>query len=322
MTRSANPASTEAGRRGDTAPSGEGTRALPVLVGGCLLVGASSTFIKLSGATAPTAAFVRCALAAVLLAPVALGEWRRYGLPHRRGLGLAAASGVLLAADYLMWTQSVLDTGAAVATVLIGVQVVVFPVLALLLLDMPIARRFWLTLPVMLLGLVLTSGLLGADPGAPAPLRGAVLGVLAGGCYAGYLLTNRQAAVLDPRQIVTPVAVGTTAAALVIAAVSGLASRTPAGGALTIDLGAVDAGGWVWLVALAIGGQVLSFVAISYGSARLAPSRAGAVMLLQPVAAIALGTLALGERPDAAQVLGMALTVIGVGLATIGRRRR
>lgn len=68
--------------------------------------------------------------------------------------------------------------------------------------------------------------------------------------------------------------------------------------------------------------RVLAFVLIGYGSVRLPVGRAAAVMLLQPVAAVVLGTMVLGERPDVTQYAGMVITVVAVAMATLQVRRR
>lgn len=287
--------------------------ALPTLLLGCLLVGASSTFIKLSGTSADTAAFFRCALALLVFVPISLLEWRRYGRPQPRMVLFGLASGVLLGADYLMWTQSILDAGAAVATVLIGIQVLVFPMLVRIFLGERIQRRFLVALPVMSIGLGLTGGILNVDPHAPHPVRGAVLGIAAGICYAGYLFAIRPASRPDRRMIVTPVGFGTASAAAVIGIVGGVGHG--------IDL-RLDAHAWFWLIMVAVCGQALSFVMIGYGSVRLAAGRAAAAMLLQPLAAIVLGTLVLNEHPAPSQYVGMVVTVAAVAMATVSRRRR
>lgn len=315
MQQSADAEPSTAPRSGATGTAGgeQVSGALPALVAGCLLVGASSTFIKLSGASADTAAFLRCALALIVFIPVSLWEWRKHDRPPARMIGLGLAAGLFLGWDYTMWTQSILDSGAGVATVLIGIQVVAFPLLARLVLGERVHRRFLIALPVMIIGLGLTGGLAGADPHAPHPIRGAVLGVSAGIAYAGYLFLNRQGAAHDRRLIVTPVGFGALSAAAVIGAV-GLVRGD-------IDLDLVPHA-WFWLAALALGGQVLSFVLIGYATLRLPSGRAAAVLLLQPTAAVVLGTLVLGERPDITQYAGMVITVAAVAAATLQLRRR
>ncbi|WP_052460759.1 DMT family transporter [Microbacterium gorillae] len=288
------------------------TIALWVLVAGCLLAGTSSTFIRLSGANAVTAAFLRCALALLAFAPFIVMEWRRYGPPKRRMVVLSLIAGVLLAADYLMYTQSVLDVGAGVATVLIGVQVVALPILTFLFVRERVARRFLIALPVMVAGLALTGGLgsaAGSDSGHQ--VRGAILGVLAGICYAGFLFFNRPAGAIDPRMLFLPTALATASSAVVLGAV-GLGSRT-----FDFDIGV---SGWFWLSLVAILGQALTFVLIAYGLVRLDAGRAAPIMLLQPISAVLVGALVLAERPSLLQLLGIVLTVGAVALATVGPR--
>lgn len=300
---------------GTPSPAPEPSYATAALILGCLFVGSSSALIKLSGATAGTAAFLRCALALVVFAPLLAVEWRRFGLPPRRMLVLSAGGGVFLGADYLMWTQSIVDIGAGIATVLIGVQVVVFPFLAWLFQKEPVPTRFLVVLPLMFVGLALTGGVVDADAAAANPVRGALLGVAAGVCYAAFLFLNRPASALDRRMLFTPVGTTTCVAALGIGAVAGLGDV--AGG---IDL-ALSARAWVLLAMVAVLGQAVSFVLIGYGLVRLPAGRAAAVMLLQPLGAVALGMVALHERPTPAQWAGIVITVVAVALATVTRRR-
>lgn len=290
--------------------------AMVALVLGCLFVGSSSALIKLSGASAGTAAFLRCAIAMVVFAPVLAIEWRRFGRPPGRMLTLSAGGGVLLGADYLMWTQSIVDIGAGIATVLIGVQVVVFPLLAWVFQDERVTRRFLILLPLMFVGLALTGGVIDADAAAPHPVRGALLGVAAGVCYAAFLFLTRPASALDRRMIFTPVGTTTLVAALGIGVVAGLGGA--AGG---IDL-ALSAKAWALLATVAVLGQAVSFVLIGYGLVRIPAGRAAAVMLLQPLGAVALGVVLVHERPTVTQWAGIVLTVVAVGLVTVTRRRR
>ena len=143
-------------------------------------LGSAALLLILAQATPSTAAFLRCALAIIALAPFAVAEVSRRGLPGRRTVGVAAAAGAFLGLDYIMWAQSVYDAGVGVSTVLISVQVVVFPALVWLLHRQHPGRLFLWCMPVMLVGMLLTGGAFGVDPGAAAPLRGAILGVLSG----------------------------------------------------------------------------------------------------------------------------------------------
>jgi drug/metabolite transporter (DMT)-like permease len=275
------------------------------MICGCILVGSASTFIKLAGTSAATAAFYRCLLALIPLAVLFCLELRRHGRMSWPAVVWSLLSGAFLACDYLMWTQSVLDVGAAVATVLIGSQVLVFPLLARVLDGAVLRRRFALVLPVMLAGLLLTGGLGSRETTMPHPVRGTVLSVLAGCLYAGYLYCNRRAGTLEPRRAFGPVALGSASAAVVIG-VFGLGT-----GSIVVHL---SASAWSWLAVLAVGGQFLPFVLIGFATVRLPADLGATILLLQPLSAVVLGSLVLGERLSWLQLVGIGVTVACVAV--------
>ena len=286
------------------------------VLGGAACLSGSAVLVKLSGVEATTSAFLRCALALVALVPMAAVELRRRGRVGATSLAWAAAAGVCLGVDYLLWTRSIGDVGAAVATVLVSVQVIVLPVLARLCDGTRIPRRFLLVSPVMVAATGMVGGVFGgalggggAAGGGAHPVRGALLGVGAGVAYAGYLYLNRRCGERDPEHASTPVCVATAVAALVCGAV-GLAG---VGGAhLTLSLPAVA---WAEMAALALLGQVAAYVLIGRGSRGVAPSTAGTLLLLQPALAVVLGLLVPREHPGAVALAGCAVMVAAVRLA-------
>ena len=176
------------GRTGQ--PSGQGGPALMV-VAGAACTSSSGMFIKLSEVGAGTAAFMRCALALAVLLPMAVAEYRRIGRRPLRLLALDVSAGVLLGLDYVCWVESIHDLGASIATLLLNVQLLVFPLLARVLTGVRLARHFWLTAPVLLLGLALAGGAIGeAEPGSD-PASGVLYGTIAGVGFAGYLFLIR-----------------------------------------------------------------------------------------------------------------------------------
>lgn len=260
-------------------------------------------FVKLAGIGAGTAAFLRCALALVALVPLLMHEVRRKGWLSRPLQGYAVVSGVFLGADYVMWTMSILDVGAAVATVLINVQVIAFPLLARLFGKTAISRRFLFTLPVMLAGIALASGALRHGSESGHPIRGALLGVAAGVAYAAYLYLNRASGERSPRHVVTPICISTGAAAVT----AGVFSLFTTGLTLSISPAA-----WGWLIALALLGQVAAWLLISTGAPRLAPNTTAALLLLQPVMAIGFGLVILRETPTGSQLVGCVIVIAAV----------
>lgn len=307
-------ASTTSAVGADT-PAGGSARLTGTL---CVLAGAlgismSSMFIKLAGADPASSALLRCAIALVVLAPLAGYELRRRGRLEARLVWSGLAAGVYLGADFMMWTSSIFDLGAAIATVLVNVQVIAFPMLARLLRGTPIPRRFMAACPVMLAGVLLAGGALGGHPGAAHPVRGTVLGVLAGLAYAAFLYLNRLSGERSPRHSVTPIALATVGAG----GIAGLVGPFTTG----IELAQPPAA-WGWLVVLALVCQVLSWTLVGIGSPRLAPNATGALLLLAPVLAVGFGLVILGEEPTAVQLVGCVVVVAAVWVASRGRGPR
>ncbi len=276
------------------------------VIAGAAFISASAIFVGLSGVSAATAAFFRCALAVPLLVPLVRWERRRAG-PGRGGAAHVAA-GLLLGADLVLWGAAIEGVGAGIATVLVNVQVVVVPLLALAAFRERPSRAFAAALPVMLAGVALAAGLADQGPRAADPVRGALYGVGAGVAYGGYLFLTRVAGRHEPHRA-RPVLLATLGA-----------------GAASVAVGApwhgVDlAPGWAafgWLAALAVTGQVCGWLLINAGLPRLRAEVGGALLLLQPVLAVLLGAAVLAERPAPAQLAGCALVVAAVRLA--GRR--
>lgn len=296
-------------------------KALPVLgiILAAVLLGSAGLFVILAEATAPTAAFLRCWLAVIVLAPLAVLELRRHGRFPPKAILIAAVSGAALGIDYVLWAQSVLDAGLGVSTVLISVQVIVFPALVWAFGG---SRPGWLFIwcvPIMIIGMLLTGGVFGADETAANPTRGAIFGVLSGVLYGVYIFGIHHSRKVAGDFVVAPVQVGTIAAG-VMTAVAGLTL-----GGLDFDLGWA---GWGWMIALAVCGQALSWVLLSISSPLVPVPMTAALMLLQPLSAVVLGSLIAGERLQAGQWIGAVLValivwVVGGGPeALTGRRRR
>ncbi|WP_420096535.1 EamA family transporter, partial [Brevibacterium sediminis] len=118
--------------------------------------------------------------------------------------------------------------------------------------------------------------------------------------------------------VVAPVQVGTIAAG-VMTAVAGLTL-----GGLDFDLGWA---GWGWMIALAVCGQALSWMLLSISSPLVPVPMTAALMLLQPLSAVVLGSIIAGERLQAGQWIGAVLValivwIVGGGPEALTRRRR
>jgi drug/metabolite transporter (DMT)-like permease len=280
----------------------------PLAAAGALCIAGAPVLVALADSSPGTVAFFRFLLALPLLAALALGEARAAGARDRGAQRAALLSGPLLAADMLLWNQAIADSGAGIATVVVNAQVVLMPLLAWLATGERPHRRFALAVPLMLAGVALAGGI--GDPAAfgPDPARGTVLAAAAALCYAGFLFLLRRSGDAQPR-VVAPVWEATLTATVASLAL-GLAWR-----GIDVTPTAETLG---WLVALALGGQVAGWLLIGAALPRLSASAGASLLLLQPIGAVGLAALALGERPSALQLAGCAIVLGAVALATIG----
>jgi drug/metabolite transporter (DMT)-like permease len=77
-----------------------------------------------------------------------------------------------------------------------------------------------------------------------------------------------------------------------------------------------------WLVLLALSSQVLGWLLISVSLPRLPAVLTSIVLMLQPVSAVFLAAVLLSEAPSPVQLLGVAVVIAGVAVATLKPRQR
>src|SRR5919106_1624308 len=173
---------------------------------GAVCIAFSGILYRFAEVTPETATVFRCLYGLPLLAWVATFERRRAGPLPRSAAALAALAGVFFAADLLFWHHSIDAVGAGLATVLGNLQVVVVAIAAWLLFGERPSARTLAALPIILTGIVLIAGVVGADAYGRDPALGVVLGILTALAYAGYLIVIRQAGRGRPAE---PVALST-----------------------------------------------------------------------------------------------------------------
>ena len=284
----------------------------PVLAGalGAFVIAFSGILVKLAEVSPATAAFFRCAYALPLLGLLAWIERRRYGPRSSRERLLALGAGVFFAADLVCWHYSIESVGAGLATVIANSQVVLVALLAWAVLGERPENRVLASIPVVLAGVVLISGVIGAGAYGDNPALGALYGILTAIAYALFLLILRQGN-SDERRPAGPLFDATLTGAIF----SGIAG---------IMIGDID---WVpdleaqfWLVLLALSSQVLGWLLISVSLPRLPAVLTSILLMLQPVCSVFLAALLLSEAPSSVQLAGVGVVLAGVAYATLRPR--
>ncbi|HYY81907.1 MAG TPA: DMT family transporter [Actinomycetes bacterium] len=275
-----------------------------------LLWGVPYLFIKVAVGEVPpvTVVFVRVALAASLLLPLAARRGALRGLA-RRFPALVVLSLLEIAVPFVLISMG----EQRISSSLTGLLIAALPLfVALLALRFDRAERVGgLRLLGLLLGIGGVALLLGLDVvGDAGQLVGAVLVLLATLCYAASTLVIKRSFSGVPMLGVVAVA---TAVATVLLAPPALA-LTPArlpGVEVVLSLSALG----VLCTAAAL---VLYFGLI----VEAGPSRAAVITYLNPAVAVILGVAILGEPLTPAIVLGFLLIIAGSLLATQSSRRR
>jgi drug/metabolite transporter (DMT)-like permease len=277
---------------------------------GAACIAFSALLVRLADLPPSTSAFYRCAYALPVLALLALLERRRFGPRGRRSLALSWLAGLFFAADLVLWHHAIGAVGAGLSTVLANVQVVLVALAAWVVLKERPEARVLAAVPVVLVGVVLISGVLGAGAYGDDPVLGVVFGLGTGVAYAGFLLVLREGN-RDVRRPAGPLFDATLASALAILLVGW------ALGELELEPTWPEHG---WLVTLALTSQVLGWLLISIALPRVPAAITSVVLTGQPVISVLLAIVLLDESPSAVQLVGIAVVLAGILVATVGRR--
>jgi drug/metabolite transporter (DMT)-like permease len=277
---------------------------------GALVIAFSAILVRLAEVSPSTAAFFRCLYALPVLGALAWWERRRYGPRSRRDRLLALGAGVMLAADLTLWHHSIEAVGAGLATVLGNVQVVFVGLIAWGALSERPDNGALASIPVVFIGVVLISGVVGAGAYGDDPALGVIYGVLTALTYALFILILREGNA-DVRRPAGPLFDATLTSAL-FSALGGLAA-----GDIEWAPGLEST---AWLAVLALSSQVLGWLLISVSLPRLPAVVTSILLMLQLVGAVILGAVLLAEAPSAVQLLGVVVVLGGVGVATVKPR--
>jgi drug/metabolite transporter (DMT)-like permease len=285
-------------------------RPVTAAVLGAMSIAFSGILVRLASVEPATAAIFRCAYALPFLALLAYWERRTYGPRPASQVWLAYGAGVFFAIDLELFHHTIGLVGAGLATVLGNTQVVFVAVLAWWLLRERMPLRTAIAIPVVLTGVVLISGVIGAGAYGENPGLGVLIGLATGISYAFFLLVLRRGNA-DLRRPAGPL-FDASLASVVVSILIGL------------PLGEVDlVPAWpshLWLFLLAFSSQVVGWLLISVSLPRLPAALTSVVLTLQPVGSVLLAMLILAEAPSSVQLAGAGFILVGLLLATVRRR--
>jgi drug/metabolite transporter (DMT)-like permease len=283
-------------------------RHLALVVLGVVAVSFSGVLVRLADAPALAVAFYRTSLAAGVLLPLALSSKREeFRALNRPRLGLAVASGALLAAHFATWIPSLDLTTVSASTVLVTTQPIWVAVLGKALGER-LTRSAKLGVAIALVGAVIVSG--GDFAVSGRALLGDALAIAGAICGAGYVMAGRR--MRQSVSVLTYVAIVYTTCAVILALVLA-ASGTPFLG--------YEPRVWLMFVLITIGPQIMGHTVFNYLLAFLEASIVVIAIMAEPVGATILAFFLLEEVPPLTAVVGGVVILVGVFIAITAQTR-
>lgn len=293
-------------------------RAYLVLVIGVCAVSLAAILIRLAQQEAVPSLLIawgRLLIAAILLTPIL---WRRADylaqIRHLtvRDLMLAGLAGLFLALHFVTWVTSLEYTTVLISVVLVTTTPIWVALLEVFFLGSRLSRPLVIGLALALLGgaVIGTAGHVEGTTDPDRALVGAILSVFGAVAVAVYLVIGRN---LRAKLALTPYVwlVYSTAALLILPVI------VFSGQSLT----GYSPEGYLWVIGTALVPQLIGHTSLNYALAFLRATYVSLATQLEPVLSAVAAAIVFAEIPGPGQILGGAVIVLGVSLATFWKER-
>ncbi|WP_454723290.1 DMT family transporter [Delftia acidovorans] len=277
------------------APTAQETRGQWLMIAGGVLLGTVGVFVQEAGQHPLVTVLFRCAFGALALLAWGLATGRVRELRVRgRSWPVVVATGVLMVLNWALFFAAIPRTSIGVATIVFHIQPVWIMLFGTLVLREAVAPRQVAAMLAALLGLVLTTGLLGGDAAAWGPDH--VSGLLM--CLAGSLCYAAVTILAKTEKVVTPFALAWWQCAV--------------GTVLLLWVPLVHGwpqapSSWAWLAGLGVLHTGLAYAILFAGMARLTLGRIAVLQYVYPLTAIVLDWAVYGRALGAVQLAGVGL---------------
>lgn len=292
--------------------------ALLVLGTAVLIVSSAAIFIRIAqadGVSSVAIAAWRLTLAALVLCPLVLARHRdEIGALDGRAWGLGIGSGLFLAMHFASWISSLAYTSVASSLALVSTNPVWIALASWLL----FRERLNAALSVAIGAAVGGSALIFASDASFSgtghgshPLLGNLLALIGSLTVCGYLLIGRR--LRASVSLIPYIWLVYTSAAVFL-----MGGALASGAALT----GYSQAGWLCLLALALGPQLLGHSAFNWALGHVSATFIAIVILGEPIGSAFLAWLFFGETFAPLQLAGFLLLLAGIYLASRAERQR
>ena len=285
-------------------------KSMAIAMFGGVVVSFAPIIYALSNANPLTGAFFRMVYALPFLLMII---WFR-GAEDSRSTNtrlIAIIAGLAFSLDFLAYHSTVDWIGTGIGTLIGNSQVIIVTLMSWWLFGERPNLSILISLPIVMFGLCLISGIWDDEPYGSHPLRGVIAGVFTAIFYSAFLIiyrfANRELAPATNLQFDS-----TVGCALGLLILSFLPLQSIHVDPIDFEPKLPTHG---WLLMLALLSQVVGWLAIAYSLPRLPAAYTSFAILLQPTLTIVWGIILLSESPSIQQAIGMFLilgSIIGV----------
>jgi drug/metabolite transporter (DMT)-like permease len=284
-----------------------------IALAGAVAISFSPVFYIYSDTNPSTGAFFRMLYALPALALLAYLV-RKSDTRSSRTRWTAFGAGLILAPDMLSYHSSMIFIGIGIATLIGNSQVIIVTLASWKLFGEKPNQAILISLPVVIIGLALISGIADTDPYGEDPVKGVVFGTMAAFFYSSFLIlfrySNRE---LAPSSSVQLDATAGAALGLLVLGLLPLSSMAIE----PLELQPTWPGHG-WLIVLAILCQVAGWLAITHALPRLPAAHTSFAILLQPVLTLIWGYVILHQEGHSQnQVIGIFLVLAAIIAVTL-----
>ena len=225
---------------------------------------------------------------------------------------IAVIAGFAFSLDFLAYHSTVDWIGTGIGTLIGNSQVIIVTLMSWWLFGERPNLSILISLPIVMFGLVLISGVLDENPYGEYPVRGVIAGVFTAIFYSAFLIiyrfANRELAPAVNLQLDS-----TVGCAIGLLILSFLPLRSIYVEPIDFEPKFPSHG---WLLALAFLSQVMGWLAIAHSLPRLPAAYTSFAILLQPTFTIVWGIILLSESPSIQQAIGMFLILGSIIVVT------
>ena len=288
-------------------------RTMLIALAGAVAISFSPVLYVFSGTNPSTGAVFRMLYALPALALLAYLV-RSADTRSSRTRWMAFGAGLILAPDMLSYHSSMIFIGIGIATLIGNSQVIIVTLASWKLFGEKPNPAILISLPVVVVGLALISGIADSEPYGEDPVKGVIFGMMAAFFYSSFLIlfrySNRE---LAPSFSVQLDATAGAALGLLVLGLLPLSS-------IAIEPLELQPTwpGHGWLIVLALLCQVAGWLAIAHALPRLPAAHTSFAVLLQPILTLVWGYVILHQEGHSQnQVIGIFLVLAAIIAVTL-----